>query len=91
MRKKLEPTQITFTRNIINKTCCGIENNILLEKNKNLLRLAFIIGIVESLEFGENRNIFYRLMDYYLDKVDKSTIPWKIKIPCEFDYKYKKI
>ena len=30
-------------------------------------------------------------MDYYLDKVDKSTIPRKIKIPCEFDYKYKKI
>ena len=32
VRKKLEPTQITFTRNIINKTYSGIENNILLEK-----------------------------------------------------------
>ena len=84
VRKKLEPTQITFTRDVINKMRNGFENGLLHKNNRNLFHLAFIIGIVESLEYGENRNIFYKLMNYYLDKVDKSKIPRKIQIPSEF-------
>ena len=74
VKKEMAPDQLIFTCNVMRNYRKGLESYQNTEIN-NMFHLAFIIGIVDASPPGETRDTFYRLMEYYLTKVDRNILP----------------
>ena len=86
INKKLETGQMAFTYDIIQKFKYELRN--ISEEIRNILHMAYLLGIVESINESNNNLTFINLFRFYYEKVNKDNIPVEIKI---FLYKEKNI